>query len=328
MNFFIGCDLGGTNLRAGIVDVDSGEVTQLTSIPTQARDGHAAVMERMAGLFEGIIQASGLSKDQIGGIGIGVPGNIDLERGEVLFLPNLQGHWQNVPLAQRIHDLSGLPVSILNDVRAITYGEWKFGAGRGVGDLVCVAVGTGVGGGLVLDNRLHLGLGGLAGEFGHQTVEIEGPRCGCGNRGCLELYASGPAIASLGIKAVVHGHTTRIGELVDFDLNRITAKVVYQAAQEGDVFALDIFASAGRYLGIAIANLLLAVAPHRVVIAGGVARAGDLLLEPIRRTVHERVFILPVEQVEIVTGKLENNAGVIGTAIWAKDQLGEKPQTR
>jgi glucokinase len=314
---YIGVDLGGTNIKAGIVDVKLGKLMATRSTPTLARQGHEAVMERMSRFIDELIAASGLSRDEIGGIGIGVPGVLDLEKGQVLFLPNLPGTWPNVPLAGFIQDKIGLPVRLLNDARAITLGEWKFGAGRGVDTLACFAVGTGIGGGLVINGTLHLGIGGTAGELGHQTIDFNGPLCGCGNRGCLEAYASGPAIAAMGIKAVIQGLTTGIGALVDHDLNRITPQVICQAASQGDRVAIDIFAQAGEFIGIAVANVLASIGPRKVVIAGGVAAAGELLLAPIRSTVQHRVFIMPVDQVEILQAELGSNAGVMGVALWA-----------
>lgn len=321
MRKYIGCDLGGTNFRAGIVDLETGEIFSQTTIPTLARQGHDAVMARMAELINRIIDESNISREQIGGIGIGVPGVLDLERGRVLFLPNLHGNWPDVPLAETITRLTGLPVCLLNDVRAITYGEWRYGAGQGAQTMACFAIGTGVGGGLVINGRLHLGIGGTAGELGHQTVEPNGTLCGCGNRGCLEAYSSGPAIAAMGMKAVSQGLTTQIAGLIENDLNRITPKVIYEAALMGDRIAIDIFQQAGYYLGIAIANVLVSVGPRKVVIAGGVSQAGDLLLDPIRREVKQRVFVMPVDQVEIFPAKLGNNAGVMGVASWARDNL-------
>jgi glucokinase len=317
MEHFIGVDLGGTNIKAGIVDVKAGKLITKLTTPTLARDGHEAVMQRMANLIDQLIAASGLSRDDFGGIGIGVPGVLDLENGLVLFLPNLPGTWPRVPLAGFIQDKIGLPVGLLNDVRAISLGEWKFGAGRGVDTLACFAIGTGIGGGLVINGALHLGIGGTAGELGHQTIDFNGPLCGCGNRGCLEAYASGPAIAAMGIKAVIQGQTTAIGALVDHDLNRITAQVISQAASQGDRVAIDIYAQAGEYIGIAAANVLAAISPRKIVIAGGVAAAGELLLAPIRATIRQRVFVMPCDQVEILQAELGSNAGIMGVALWA-----------
>ena len=202
--------MGGTNLRAAVVDVENGGILHQVSIPTLAREGHAAVMERMNGLILQVIQSAGMQKEEIGGIGIGVPGVLDLEKGETLLLPNLPGTWPHIPLRDTIAKQTGLPVTLLNDVRAITNGEWRFGAGRGLDTIAVFAVGTGIGGGLVINGQLHLGIGGTGGELGHTMIDYNGPECGCGNQGCLEAYASGPAIAAMGMKAVSQGLTTQI----------------------------------------------------------------------------------------------------------------------
>ena len=322
MKKFIGCDLGGTNLRAALVDVESGAVLQLLSVPTLARDGYQAVMQRMGDLILQLIQSAGLEKAEIGGIGIGVPGVLDLEKGETLFLPNLPGTWPNVPLVATISGVTGLPTVILNDVRATTYGEWRFGAGKGLETLAVFAIGTGVGGGLVLNGKLHLGMGGTGGELGHIVIDFNGPRCGCGNIGCLEAFASGPAIAAMGMKAVSQGLTTKIGELCEYDLNRITPELIVQAALSGDEIARDIYEKVGFYLGVAASSLCAAIGPRRIIIAGGVAMAGRLLLDPLERTMRERVHVMPVQQVEVVPALLGNNAGVIGVACWASAQAG------
>lgn len=321
MRAFVGVDLGGTNLRAGLVDSDSGAVLTLKSTPTLAREGHQVVIARMIELIQLTIASSGIPPEQIGGIGIGVPGVLDLDRGLVIFLPNLPGNWPNVSLAALISEKVGCPTFLLNDVRSITYGEWKFGAGQGVENMACYAIGTGVGGGLVINSRLHLGIGGAAGEFGHQTIDMNGPVCGCGNRGCLETFASGPAISALGVKAVIQGFTSNIGQLAGYDLNKITPEVICEAAKLGDKVAKEIYDKVGSWLGVAISNTIVSFGPKKVVISGGVAAAGDILFEPIRRTVYERVRVMPVEQVEILAAALGPNSGVIGSAMWAAQNL-------
>jgi glucokinase len=321
MKKYIGCDLGGTNLRAAIVDVENGSIIHQMSIPTLARDGPEALMKRMGGLFLQIIEWIDMKKEDIGGIGIGVPGVLDLEKGETLFLPNLPGTWPHVPLGDTITKHTGLPTVLLNDVRSITNGEWRFGAGRGVDTVAVFAVGTGIGGGLVINGQLSLGIGGTGGELGHMTIDYSGPTCGCGNKGCLEAFASGPAIAAMGMKAVTQGLTTRIGEMCGYDLNRITPELIARAAQAGDPIAGEIYERAGFYLGIAAANICVAIGPRRIIMGGGVMQAGELLLDPIRRTLRERVTVMPVEQVEVVTSQLGDNAGVIGVACWAADRL-------
>ncbi len=317
MSFAVGVDLGGTNLRAAVLNPDTGEVLAQARQPTHAHEGHAAVIQRMADLIRAALEQGGCTLQQVQAIGIGVPGMTDLERGVVLLLPNLPGQWRNVPLQAEIEQRLGLPARLINDVRAITLGEWAFGAGRGVQTVACYAIGTGIGGGLILNGRLHLGLDGTAGEFGHTVVEPYGLPCSCGGRGCLELYTSGPAIAAMGAKAVMHGHTTLIDSLVKHDLNLITVEVIAQAARQGDAVACGIFERVGMYLGISIGNILHAVSPQRVILTGGVAQAGDLLFAPIRCTIQERVHLMPADKVDIVPGQLGGNAGLVGAALWA-----------
>jgi glucokinase len=321
MTFYVGVDLGGTNIKAGIVDVEAGKVVLARSAPTLAHEGPEAVMARMADLVAEAIAAQGLEKAAVGGVGLTAPGRLDLDTGTTVFLPNLLGNWPNVPLRDTMAAKTGLPVFLLNDVRAITFGEWKYGAGRGVDTIACFAVGTGIGGGLVINGRLHLELGGTVGELGHLTIDFNGPECGCGNHGCLEVFASGPAIAAMGIKAVIQGRTTRLGEMVGYDLNKINPQVIYEAAVQGDAVCLDIYDQAGMYLGVGAANVLAAVGARKLVIGGGVAAAGDLLLEPLRRTLRERVRLMPVEQVEVVQASLGSEAGVLGVAVWAAQNL-------
>jgi glucokinase len=261
-------------------------------------------MERMGDLFLRLIHSSNVPVDEIGGIGIGVPGVLDLEKGTTVFLPNLPGTWPDVPLRDTIQNRTGLPTALLNDVRAITLGEWKFGAGKGVDTVAVLAIGTGIGGGLVINNQLHLGIGGTGGELGHMTINFDGPKCGCGNYGCLEAYASGPAIAAMGMKAVSQGLTTTIADLCGYDLNKITPYLIAQAAMDGDEIALEIYQNAGMYLGVGAAILCASVSPKRIIVAGGVANAGKILFDPMLSTMRKRVSIIPVELVEIVPAAL------------------------
>ena len=321
MKNYIGVDLGGTNLRAAVVDTESGAILVQQKSPTLAHAGQEAVIGRMIELIDQLAEECRSSGYEIGGIGIGLPGTVDIELGIIHFLTNLPGQWRSVPLSSIVQERTGLPVTLINDVRALTLSEWVFGAGRGADNLACFAIGTGIGGGLVLNGQFYLGLGGTAGEFGHQVVEVNGLPCGCGGRGCLELYASGPAIAAMGVKEFLHGHTTRIGELANFDLNRITAEVVVQAAREGDRISIDILQRAGVYLGIAVSNVLGVISPQRVIFGGGVAQAGELLLGTVRQTVRERNHVVPVEQIEFVQAILGDDAGLVGAGLWARRRL-------
>jgi glucokinase len=324
MNRYIGVDFGGTNMRAAIVDVDSGEILYHRKSPTLASEGQQAVIQRIFQLIRQVTHESGIPIDAIQAVGIGVPGTPDIDSGIIEFLPNLPSRWPSVPLRAIIEQQVRKPVALINDVRAITLGEWKFGAGRGVETLACLAIGTGIGGGVIVNGKFHLGIGGTAGEFGHHVVEEDGLLCGCGGKGCLELYASGPAISAMGVKEVMHGHTTQIGTLVNYDLNRIDAGIIVQAALNGDTIANEILKRAGRYIGIAVGNILGVISPQRVIFAGGVSVAGDLLLKPIMQTVKERVHVIPVDKVEFVVAEMGIDAGMIGAALWARERCSER----
>lgn len=317
MKHYLGVDLGGTHLRAAVVNIETGELLALQRVMTQAEQGHEAVVTRMAGLVSEAITASGQPPSEIGGIGVGVPGSIDQERGLIKYLPNLAGHWPDVPLVDILRQQTGLPVHLINDVRAITLGEWTYGAGRGAESMACYAIGTGIGGGVVVNGRLHLGLSCSAGELGHQVVELNGLRCNCGGRGCLEMYASGSAITAQALAAIAQRRQTLLFDLSAGDLNRVNTELVVKAAAQGDSVCLEILDLAGQYIGAAVANTLVTLSPQKIIFAGGVATAGNLLLDPVRRTVTERVHLVPVEQIEILPAALGDNGGLLGSALWA-----------
>ncbi len=317
--FTAGLDLGGTTTAGVLLDAD-GQVVAFAQIGTEAQRGPDAVLERMADLVRRLLAEAGTDITQLDAIGIGLPGVLDLDRGATRFLPNLPGAWRDIPVVHRMEAHLGRPTFLLNDVRAFTLGELTFGVGRGVDNLVCMAIGTGIGGGLAFGGRLYLGLDGTAGEVGHQTILPDGPRCGCGNNGCLEALASGPAIAGMGMKAVRQGLTTRIRDLAGGDLNRITPELIHEAAEAGDEVAAYIFERAGTYIGIAVANLITICSPQMVIIGGGVAQAGDWLLNPIRCTVQQRARVTPIEKVQIVQAGLGTRAGVMGAAQWARQK--------
>ena len=317
---YIGIDLGGTKIAAAVVNVETGALSLRRQIPTEAHDGPDAVLRRIAGLVGEICGTAGLPYEAIAGLGVGFPGVINPASGQTIFLPNLPGDWNGKPVAAILQDATNYPVHIINDARAFTLAEATWGAGRGARTTVCLTLGTGIGGGITIDGKLHMGLDGTAGEVGHQTIDPNGPPCGCGNRGCLEAFASGPAIAALGIKAVLQGATTSIGELVDYDLNRITPETIMQAAEAGDPIAREILDRAGGYLGTGIANLITILSPDRVILGGSVARLGEWLLAPIHTTVRQRCHATPVERVQITLAALGGDAGILGAAVWASHQ--------
>lgn len=320
MTRFIGIDLGGTKIAGAVWDAESLEVRERKTVPTQAHLGPDAVLERIAGLVRELGTMAGLEASQIPGVGVGVPATFDADAGVIWLIPNLPGDWYGKPVIPILREMLGCPVWLVNDARAFTLAEATIGAGRGAASCVGITLGTGIGGGIAINGRLYLGLTGAAGEFGHHTIDLYGAPDGSGNPGGWEGMASGPAIAAMGMKAVAQGITTRIGDLVDFDLNKITPEVIVRAAESGDDVAKRILDTAGFYLGTGIANVITMLAPERVVIGGGVASLGDWIMTPIRETLKQRVHTVPLDRVEILPAALGSEAGVIGAAIWASQQ--------
>jgi len=316
----VGVDLGGTNLRAAVVNVETGAVTGEVRAPTQAEGGPPAVIERMAALIGQAVEKAG---QEVGAVGIGVPGLYDPATNHTRFLPNLPTTWPQVPLGPEIEARVHRPTVLMNDARAFTLAEATFGAGRGADRVVGMTLGTGIGGGVVIGGRLLFGHDGTAGEVGHQIIDYNGPLCGCGTRGCLEAHVTGPAIAAMGMRAVRQGRTTLIRDQVNGDLNRITPEVIVKAARRRDIVAREILDEAGLYLGLGVANLITLFSPDVVVIGGGVSDAGEWLFRPIRKAVRERCHVTPVEKVRIEQAALGDKAGVIGAAVWAAQKVRE-----
>ncbi|MDK2896026.1 MAG: glucokinase [Candidatus Atribacteria bacterium] len=316
---FLGVDLGGTNTKIAVVSRE-GEILVRETIPTKAMRPAKEVVEDIAVAARNGQLAAQTKGYQVGGLGIGIPGLIDWQEGICLLLPNFPNKWQGIPIKSWLEEALSIPVSVINDVRAITLAEKRFGAGKGVNSLIMIAIGTGIGGGVVVNGNLYIGKDGGAGELGHITVEPQGVRCGCGNRGCLEAYASGPAMVAQALRALVQQNDTLIRDLVEGDLNRVTPKVIAQAARAGDEIAREILIKSGSYIGQALSCACVAVNPEMVVIGGGVAQAGELLFESIRQGIEERLFIIPSNTIQIVPAELGMDAGVIGTATWAKEK--------
>jgi glucokinase len=310
----LGVDLGGTNIVVGAMPADGSVMLAVQSEPTHAIDGADGVTARIVRLLEAVVeevrQVHGIPRTAFGGVGIGAPGPLDRHTGIVLLTPNLG--WTNYPLRERIAEAMGLPASLDNDANCATLGEWWIGAARGARHAVGLTIGTGIGGGLILDGALYHGASGIAGELGHTSIDANGRRCNCGNYGCLEAYASGPAIATRAREALEGGEPSVLSELVDGDLARITAQTVYEAAERGDAVARHVVRETAQFLGTGIANLLNIFNPEVVVVAGGVTHAGNALFEPLRAEVRRRAFRPAVEACRIVPGELPGTAGVAG----------------
>jgi glucokinase len=305
----VGVDLGGTQIRAALAD-EEGSILHRTSCLTLAEEGVELVMGRIRGAVYEVMGST--DRGQVQGIGIVAPGPSDPWKGVIMKAPNLPG-WRNVPLKNLMEAEFDLPVFVGNDANLAALAEQRFGAGQGVTDLIYITVSTGIGGGIIADNRLLLGAQGFAGEVGHQTIEAHGPRCNCGNVGCLEALAAGPAIAGRARELIRDGAETAITDLVGGDLDQITAREVNQAAQAGDSIAVELFRQAGFYIGVGIVNLLHLFNPSLIVIGGSVAKAGDLLFEPIRATVRQRAMASHYwENAPIVPATLGDDVGLLG----------------
>jgi glucokinase len=255
---------------------------------------------------------------EFAGVGAGAPGPLDTKRGVVLLTPNLG--WVNLPLRQLLQDALGVPARIDNDANCAVLGEWWRGAARGAKQVIGITIGTGIGGGIIVDGRLYHGASDCAGEIGHTTVEVNGRRCKCGNYGCLEAYASGPAIARRAVEAIEAGQTSKLPDYVDGALEKITAQTVYQAAHDGDELAEEVVGDTAKFLGAGIANMINIFNPEIVVVFGGVTLAGERLFGPLRREVAKRAFKPAVAVCRIVPAELTGTAGVYGAARTFLDQ--------
>ena len=312
--FVIGVDLGGTNIVVGAMPTDGSREIGVRSLPTRSEQGPEAVVDRICELIETVI-AQTRAEEKVGrdaflGVGVGAPGPLDREKGVVVVAPNLG--WRNLPLRRLIGERVGLDATLDNDANCATLGEWWTGAAKGGRNVIGVTIGTGIGGGLILDGRLYHGSSDVAGEIGHTTIDSNGRRCKCGNYGCLEAYASGPNIALRAREALESGEASMLPSMVDGRLDRITAATVYEASEHGDALAVDVVRDTARFLGAGLANLLNVFNPDVVVIAGGVTQAGDALFEPLRAEVRRRAFRAAVESCRIVPGTLPGTAGVVG----------------
>ncbi len=303
---FVAVDLGGTQIRAARYTADGVQEARV-AMATGASDGVEFVMRRIKSAIRQVWPMD----EKISAIGIGAPGPIDFNQGILRFAPNLSG-WENVPLRDELLDTFDVPVFLGNDADVAGLGEHRFGAGQGVSDMIYMTISTGVGGGMIFDDHLFTGGQGLGGEIGHMAVDPHGPRCNCGNIGCLEVMASGTAIARRARERLYADEPSMLREMVAGDLSQITAKEVSEASAAGDELARELFEEAGTYLGSAIVSLMYMLNPALFVLGGGVTHAGDLIFDPIRRVVKNRAPAIYQERTKIVKAKLGRDVGLWG----------------
>lgn len=309
----IGIDVGGTNVKIALVDGE-GKIIYSNSVPTYAQMGYEYTVNNIKQAIRDLMKETNTDAKEIEGIGFDFPGQVDYKTGVVKLAPNIPG-WINVPIAQMIEEEFNIPTKIDNDVRCAALGELKFGAGKGCENFVCITVGTGIGSGLVINGQLVRGAANAAGEIGHIKLQMNGgPICGCGDTGCLEAFASGPSIVAMAQEYLKGGKSTKFREMAGAD-GEITPYIVAKAAEAGDPVAKRIFEIVGTYIGMGLVSVINLLNPEKVIIGGGVAAAGDLLLDPIRKTIKERAMVVAGNSVEIVPAELGNSAGVIGASM-------------
>lgn len=307
----IGIDVGGTNVKIALVD-NKGKIIYSNSIPTRAEMGYEYTINNMKEAITELIKETKSDPKNIESIGFGFPGQIDYQKGIVRLAPNIPG-WVDVPIAEIMEKEFGIPTRVDNDVRCAALGELNYGAGQGCENLICITVGTGIGSGLVINGKLVRGASNAAGEIGHIKLDMNGgPLCGCGDRGCLEAFASGPSIVAMAEEYIKGGKSTKYRELANPD---ITPYIVSEAAKQGDPVAKRIFTIVGEYIGIGLASVVNLLNPEKIIIGGGVAAAGDLLLTPIKESLIKRAMPIAGSAVELVPAQLGNSAGVIGASL-------------
>lgn len=305
-------DMGAMHLSVALGDF-SARILEEIEVPFRVDQGPAESLQQADSILGELLQHRGLTTDDLAAIGVGVPGPVIADKGMVMAPPIMPG-WDRFPIRTTLEDKWKTAVTLNNDAELGALGEWAYGAGRGEKNLAFIKVGSGIGAGLIINQQIYGGTTGSAGEIGHLTIDENGPRCTCGNHGCLEAFAGGHAIASQARTLVASGKRTLLSEKSP---DSITAGDVAEAARRGDLTAQEIIQRSGTFIGIAIAGLINLINPSTVIIGGGVAQAGDLLTGPIRQAVHERSLRASEHSVRITTAMLGRRSSLIGALVQA-----------
>jgi glucokinase len=317
--YVVGVDLGGTKILSGVFD-HSMECVGTAKLSTKSQRGVDKVVERIARCAQDAVDEADLTFKQIAGIGIGAPGAVDFGSGTVIFAPNLEG-WKEIPLKKELEKTLGVPVFVENDCNISSLGVYAVELKSKPHSMVGIFVGTGIGGGLVVDGELYSGFGHTAGEIGHMVLEVNGPKCGCGNKGCFEALASRTAIFQQIKAGIKDGQKTLLTEMLGDDLADLRSGDLRKAIRRGDKFVDRIIESAAEYIGIATANLVNVLNPEVVVLGGGVIEAlADEMMSVIIETAQDYAMPGALKGVEIISSKLGDNAGITGAAVLARRQ--------
>lgn len=309
MNYYAGVDLGGTNTKIGILNRE-GDILKSRIIKTLSAEGVDNTLERIWKTIQELAQELDLNIENIKGIGLGIPGPV-LEQSIVAFFANFP--WErNINIKEKLEKLTGIETKLDNDANIIALGEAKYGAAKGSKSSVTVALGTGIGGGIYIDGKLVSGAKGAGGEVGHMKIVKDGKLCGCGQRGCFEAYVSATGLIREAVSRLTVNKQNLLYKMIDGDLMKLEAKDIFDAAREGDAFSLELVDYEAEYLALGIANILNIINPEVVVLGGGVALAGDILLNPMREKMVKYALPVTLEELQIVQGVLGNEAGIKG----------------
>lgn len=314
--YIVGIDLGGTNIKIAVVK-DERKILRKITLPTKLYRDKDSLITAVSQASIKLINGLGLKKNDILGIGIGAPGLIDSGRGIIHELVNIKG-FKELPLRRLIERRTGIPTFLDNDVNVMTLGELYHGAGKGAKNMLCLTLGTGVGGGIVIDGRLYRGSSLSAGEIGHIPLNEAGPRCDCGGFGCMEKFVGNKYIVELAVKKIKEGKKTIITRLVKGNLRKITPEIISIAAKQGDRLAVSIWKEIGGHLGVTLSGVINLLNPEIIVVGGGVAKAGRFLFEAIRRTIKARAMKAPVACARLVKARLGEDAGLIGATVLVR----------
>lgn len=313
---YVGVDLGGTNVRSGLVDRD-GNILFRDERKTLAQESAEAPVKQIVDSITAVVKSGGVSFGDICGVGIGSPGPLSSKEGKVLRAGNLP-HWFDFPIASIVSErIGGRKVYLQNDANMFAYGEWWMGAGKGKSDFFAMTLGTGIGGGAICNGKLLVGFNDNPAEIGHTTIDYNGPQCWCGQKGCLELYASATGIVRMTKEDLTNEHIQT--SLAEYRRNSVglDANKIYEAAKGGDEFAKSMFDKVGYLLGIGILNALDILNFDTVAIGGGLARAGDFIFNPIRKALSERGFQSFINDVKVVPAQIPDEAAILGSVRWA-----------
>jgi len=314
-DLILGIDLGGTKILTAVAN-SQGKILSRDHSITPAKKGYEAVIQSILESAHRALEQANIAISALTAIGVGAPGISNPETGILFTSPNLPG-WRDVPLRDIMQERLGKKTFLINDANAAALGELYFGAARGARNFIYITISTGIGGGIIIDGKIYGGAIGAAGEVGHMTIDDDGPICNCGNRGCWETLASGTALAREAKHRIKEGVGTSILKYAEGDVERVTAQVIHNAAEQGDSLAKELIARTGYYVGVGLANLINIFNPELIVIGGGLSNIGDMLLEPASEVAGERAYKESFQAVRFAFAELGRNSGVLGAAAFA-----------